>query len=498
MDARSQNKASEAATPAKKNNEPLNGGKAYSPGEGSPVRGDAPLGKEELAGIAASEVNFDGIVGPTHFYGGYSYGNIASMEHQHQQSNPKQAALQGLEKMKLLYDLGIKQAVFPPQERPEVHLFRRLGFTGTDNQILSAAIKEAPALFFQACSSSSMWAANAATVCPSIDSRDNRVHLTAANLSSHFHRSIEASTTFHVLKAIFSGEDRFEIHPPLPFGSHFCDEGAANHTRLCPAHHLPGIHLFTYGRRALENDITSRKFPARQSLEASQAISRLHLIQKDRLLFVQQNPAAIEGGVFHNDVISLGNESLFLYHEEAFCNTPKVIDKLQQLFDKLTNQSLCCIKVSNNELTLKEAVQSYFFNSQIVTLPDRTMNLIAPIECLSTPPAKALLESLASDPNLPISAIHYVDLRQSMQNGGGPACLRLRIVLTSEELKGTNPQIFLTDTLYLKLKTWIKKHYRDRLLQQDLLDPSFIRANQIALDELTQLLNLGSLYSFQR
>jgi succinylarginine dihydrolase len=446
----------------------------------------------------ASEVNFDGIVGPTHFYGGYAYGNIASMEHERQPSNPKQAALQGLEKMKLLCDLGIKQAVFPPQERPEIHLFRKLGFTGTDNEILSAASKDSPALFFQACSSSSMWAANAATVCPSIDSQDNRVHLTAANLSSHFHRAIEASTTFHVLKAIFSGEDRFEIHPPLPFESHFCDEGAANHTRLCLAHHLPGIHLFTYGRKTLENDSINRKFPARQSLEASQAISRLHLIPQDRLLFAQQNSAAIEGGVFHNDVISVGNESLFLYHEDAFCNTPKIIDKLQQLFYQLTNQSLCCIKISNNELTLKEAVQSYLFNSQIVTLPDQTMSLIAPIECLSNPRARALLESLASDPNLPISTVHYVDLRQSMQNGGGPACLRLRIVLTPEELQKTNPQIFLTDSLYLKLKNWIDKHYHDRLCQQDLLDPSFLIANQIALDELTQLLNLGSLYSFQR
>jgi succinylarginine dihydrolase len=445
------------------------------------------------------EVNFDGISGPTHYYGGHSYGNLASMEHENKPSNPKQAALQGLEKMKFLANLGIRQAVLPPHERPEISLFRKLGFSGSDKEIIQKASSTSPHLFFQCCTSSSMWAANAATACPSIDSKDRRVHLTAANLSTLFHRAIEAGTTYRILSAIFENKAHFAVHAPLDYGTQFSDEGAANHARFCKAHHLPGIHLFVFGRFALQKNTGAHpRFPARQSFEASEAISRLHLIPENRIIFAQQNPDAIEAGVFHNDVLSAGNERVFLYHEDAFVNTPQVIGLLQGKMINDCSEALCCIKAGRDELSLTEAVSSYLFNSQIVTLADHTMCMIAPVECMAIPKAKTFLEKILADSNNPITQLFYVDIRQSMQNGGGPACLRLRIVLTEKELEAASSSVFLTDALYVKLKKWIERHYRDVLTYKDLADPMFLMENQHALDELTQMLDLGSLYSFQR
>src|SRR5687768_11173563 len=181
--------------------------------------------------MKAYEVNFDGLVGPTHNYAGLSYGNVASMSHKRSVSSPRQAALQGLAKMKFLADLGVKQAVLPPHPRPDIAALRRIGFTGSDADVLAKVQREDPVLLAAVSSSSSMWAANAATVSPSADTSDGRMHFTPANLVSLFHRSLEAPTTAAVLRAIFNDEKHFAHHPPLPATMHFSDEGAANHTR---------------------------------------------------------------------------------------------------------------------------------------------------------------------------------------------------------------------------------------------------------------------------
>ena len=113
-------------------------------------------------------------------------------------------------------------------------------------------------------SASAMWAANAATVSPSADAGDKRVHLTPANLSSHLHRSIEAETTGRVLKAIFSDEKHFVVHEPVPFAV-FGDEGAANHCRITRRHGVRGMELFVHGRSALVKDAGA--YFARQAVE---------------------------------------------------------------------------------------------------------------------------------------------------------------------------------------------------------------------------------------
>lgn len=443
------------------------------------------------------EVNFDGLVGPTHNYSGLSYGNVASMVHRLTVSNPRAAVLQGLAKMKLLSDLGVKQGILPPQERPDFKTLRRLGFGGTESQVLAKVSREAPVLLAACYSASSMWAANAATISPSADTADVRVHFTPANLITHFHRSIEPAFTASLLKTIFSDEAAFVHHPPLPASVQFCDEGAANHIRLAAAHGSPGIELFVYGREAFgPTDCGLQTFPARQTAEASAAVARLHGLNPRQTLFVRQNPAAIEAGVFHNDVISVGNENVLLYHSQAFSEEAPLMQELGSLFRDHCKQELIPIEITPEKVPVTDAVHSYLFNSQLVTLPDGTMCLIAPTECAENLKIRVVIEEILAADN-PITRVEYIDIRQSMKNGGGPACLRFRVVLTQEEMARTHQGIYLTESLYEDLKAWANRYHRDRLYPRDLSDKSLVQESRSCLDELTRLLGLGSIYSFQ-
>ena len=451
---------------------------------------------------SAFEVNFDGLVGPTHNYAGLSNGNLASMSHRGAVSNPREAALQGLAKMKALADLGLRQAVLPPHERPSISALRAYGFTGSDSAVLRGAAKAAPELLIACSSASNMWVANAATVAPSRDTADRRVHFTPANLVSKLHRSIEPPQTARTLRAIFRDEARFIVHEPLIGGQAFGDEGAANHTRFATSHARRGLHFFVFGHRALDaqrEDSLPQRFASRQALEASRAVARLHQIGEKALCFAQQSPQAIDAGVFHNDVISVGNENVLLYHEHAFVRTPVVVAELRRRFAALNRGAeFFAIKVSAKRVPLADAVASYLFNSQLVTFSPGRMVLVAPRDCEETPSVRAFLEDLIALGRTPIREVRYFDLKQSMSNGGGPACLRLRVVLTEEELAALPPPIFVTHATHAALVSWVKKHYRDRLSHGDLADPKLLNESRTALDELTQLLGLGAIYPFQQ
>ncbi len=444
--------------------------------------------------MSALEVNFDGLVGPSHNYAGLSYGNVASLSHAYGVSNPRAAALQGLAKMQTLTGLGIPQGVLPPQERPDVHTLRRLGFSGGDARVIETAARQAPALLQALSSASSMWTANAATVSPSADSADGRVHFTPANLTNKFHRSIEHPTTARVLHAIFADERHFAHHPALPPGEWFSDEGAANHTRLCRAYGEPGIELFVHGRHArAEDQPRPLRFPARQTLEASQAVARLHGLAPERTMFIQQNPAVIDQGVFHNDVIAVGNANVLLFHRHAFLDTYQVIHNIRQRFG---DHELWFMEVHDEQVNVQEAVRTYLFNSQLVSLADGSMAIIAPEECRQNDRTRTCLEEIVAGPG-PLKQMHYLDLRESMGNGGGPACLRLRVVLSEAERAAANPGVFLDPSLYQQLTAWVERHYRDRLNPEDLADPALLEESRAALDELTGLLGLGAVYPFQ-
>jgi succinylarginine dihydrolase len=447
------------------------------------------------------EVNFDGLVGPTHNYAGLSHGNVASMSHGGRVSNPRAAALQGLAKMKFLADLGLKQAVLPPHERPAVDVLRAFGFAGSDAAVLAAAARQAPKLLVACSSASNMWVANAATVTPSRDAADGRVHFTPANLLSKLHRSIEPPQTARTLRAIFRAAQRFAVHDPVPGSAAMGDEGAANHTRFAPSHGARGMHLFVHGHTAFPGDrraAAPRKFASRQAREAFEAIARCHLLDDKSVLHVPQSPAAIDAGVFHNDVISVGNENFFLYHEHAFVRTAAVIAALRARFAaEHRGAELVALRVPARRVTLRDAVTSYLFNSQVVTLAPGRMALIAPSDCGENRRVRDFVREVIERGDTPLQEAHYFDLKQSMSNGGGPACLRLRVVLTEAELAAIAPGVLLDEALHARLVAWVKKHYRERLDQRDLADPALLEESRRSLDELTQLLGLGSIYPFQ-
>jgi succinylarginine dihydrolase len=441
------------------------------------------------------EVNFDGLVGPTHNYAGLSFGNVASVNNASSISNPKQAALQGLAKMKALYDMGLQQGILAPQERPDIHTLRRLGFSGNDKTVIEQAFTQSPNLFLACCSASSMWTANAATVSPSADTSDGKIHFTPANLSNKFHRSIETNTTGKLLKAVFSDQDTFAHHPALPNSPAFGDEGAANHTRLCSNYGETGLEVFVYGQHAFDSTKPApQKFPARQTLETGQAIARMHGLDDSKIVHIQQNPAVIDKGVFHNDVIAVGNRNVLFYHQEAFFDT---VDSLTQIKDKFGDAPLHFIEVKSNEISVDEAIKSYLFNTQIISLSDSEMAIIAPTECRDNPNVHAYLNALTQQ-ETPIKQVYYFDVKDSMKNGGGPACLRLRVAMKASELKAVNQQTLMNESKYHALTAWVNKHYRDQLNVHDLCDPQLLIESRTALDELTQLLDLGSVYTFQQ
>ena len=445
-----------------------------------------------MPGIKAWEVNFDGIVGPTHNYAGLSFGNVASSSHGGQSSSPRQAALQGLEKAWALNQMGLKQGIIPPQERPHIPTLRNLGFSGSETEVLGQVAKESPQLLAATSSASCMWVANAATISPFADTRDGKTHMTPANLSSMFHRSIEPPTTSRVFQAMFN-QDSFVHHAPLPAGPSFSDEGAANHTRFCNEYGEPGVALFVYGDDLVDKGAGPKKFPARQTLPACKAIARSHGLSHEKVVYARQNPAAIDAGVFHNDVIAVGNQGLLFHHELAFAKRDEVYSQL----DAAMGRALDYIEVPSTKVSLSDAVRSYLFNSQLLSVPGKSgATLIVPGECEEVAAVHEYLQWLESESEL-INEVCYFNLRQSMNNGGGPACLRLRVVMSEDQIANTASRILLDEALYSELRAWVERNYRDSLAAADLQDPALLSECRTALDELTQLLKIGSVYDFQ-
>ncbi len=447
-------------------------------------------------GAPVLEYQFDGLVGPTHNYAGLSPGNVASAANEGQPSNPRRAALEGLAKMRFVRDLGVPQAVLPPHDRPSLPTLRRLGFQGRDAEVIAAAGAGDGHALRLCASASAMWTANAATVAPSSDATDGRVHLTPANLQHMFHRSIEPPTTARVLRVVFSDDECFVVHDPLPGGGQLADEGAANHTRLVTR--AGAAHVFAWGRAAWPSGgatstaaLAPSRHPARQTREASLAVARLHRLDPDRCLFPRQHPDGIDAGAFHTDVLAVGQGPFFMFHELAFAAG----DELARELRGLLGEELCVVVASEAELPAARAVSSYAFNSQLVPVRDGSLAVIAPEDARDDAPSRAFLDRVVASGA--VSAVHYVDVRQSMSNGGGPACLRLRVPLTAAESAALGGRVVFDPALDDELRAWVVRHYRDRLVPADLADPELADEGMRALDELTGLLRLGSVYDFQ-
>ena len=436
------------------------------------------------------EVNFDGLIGPTHNYSGLSDGNIASKKNYSSPSNPKNAALQGLKKAETIINCGLKQGFFLPHERPFIPGLKRLGFNGTNEEILLSAFKHSKILLSNFSSASSMWAANAATISPSPDTQDNKIHLTPANLNTMFHRSIETEFTHQQCKIIFPTES-FQIHKPSFSISGYGDEGAANHLRISKSHNEKGFEVFVYGESGFKNDKSSVK---RQALEISRSIAINHKLDMEKTFFLQQNHEAIKQGSFHNDIVSLSNENVFIAHENAFQNKDDLKKMLNILESKIDNFQY--IEISNSEIPLEDIINSYLLNSQLITNGDNEMQLILPEEVKGFENCMSWLDKLKQISD--VKLFNFVDIRQSMMNGGGPACLRLKVILNDEELENLNQNFLMNNERLESIKLLIEREYRDELYPDDLKDPNLLDESRRVLDELTQIFGTGSIYEFQK
>lgn len=433
------------------------------------------------------EWQFDGLVGPTHNYAGLAKGNLAALSNKGLVSNPRAAATQGLQKMRFVHNLGMRQAVLPPHYRPALFLLQNMGFQGGVAYIIDQAYRQAPELLATAFSSSFMWAANAATVCPSEDSGDGRLHLVPANLNSHLHRSIEAKFTTVLLKNIFHNDAFFSVHNPITGCQITGDEGAANHMRIFNNKNSVSHHIFVYGKSS-ENTFSGTRYKPRQTLISSEAVSRQFLLQGEQCLFFQQAPEAIDAGVFHNDVIAMNTGTLMVAHAQSFI--PEHQEQLRRFFAK--HEELRLYEITHDMLPIAEAVRTYLFNSQLLEVVPSQYVLVAPAECENHAGVTRIVEALSTDGVL--SAVHYLDVRESMRNGGGPACLRLRVTMRDEEAQAIHPGVIFDEALYLRLLDCVNRYYRDRLSFEDFKDPQFINELDVCYHALAEIFGMPDLY----
>jgi succinylarginine dihydrolase len=452
------------------------------------------------------EANIDALVGPTHHYSGLGVGNVASLEHRNALSSPKQAALEGLNKAWWVAQAGVPQYLLPPPQRPRLDLLQRYGFQGSlAQQALRAAVEDC-SLLSAVSSSSFMWAANSCTVTPASDSADGKVHLTVSNLCSSLHRALEADERMRHFTQLF-GEvsEQVVIHWPLPSVVPLRDEGAANHMRLYHPGSSKSIHV-VHGDDPAGGAAPTR-FMARHTLAASQALQRLHQLDSDCTFHLQQHPMAISAGVFHNDVIATSHQNLLIHHEMAFAESclPS-LQKLEDAFRSVAGCPLLRILVTEAELSLQDAVRSYLFNSQLIC-PERLpsglssiaanakfgdglprMLLIAPLQCRQILSAERLIQSWIEDPANPVDQVAYVDLRQSMAGGGGPACLRLRLPIQEAMLSHLMPSCRLDEPLYHRLQEAINVHYPEQLSIHQLADWQLVEQAWSTAETICQIL----------
>ncbi|WFL76484.1 N-succinylarginine dihydrolase [Altererythrobacter arenosus] len=415
--------------------------------------------------MSLTEINFDGIVGPSHNYAGLSLGNIASASHKGDVSYPRAAALQGVEKMRGNLARFGAQGFLLPLPRPNNSLLDSLAVDPAVDRALLAA----------AWSASSMWTANAATVSPAPDTADGKCHLTPANLVTMIHRAQEWPDTKRMLDVAFGNGDHFVVHDAVP--PTFGDEGAANHMRLCDGHGAQGVEVFVYGR-------PGGKFPARQHEQASRAVARLHGLAPERAVFIEQNPVAIEAGAFHNDVVAVANETVIFAHELAFADRQGAYDAMRKAFSALQ-----VVEVPDSAVSLSEAIKTYLFNAQLVTRPQGGMALVVPDECRESGAVWGWLEGMLAT-NGPIREVVPVDVRQSMANGGGPACLRLRVVADPATV---DPRFMLDDEKADTLEQTIASHWPEQIDPADLGSETLANSVKSARGALLDRLGLSEL-----
>jgi succinylarginine dihydrolase len=427
------------------------------------------------------EINIDGVIGPTHHFGGLGVGNLASLGSRNSNSNPRAAALEGLQKMQLLDSLGVPQYFLPPLKRPNWDWLATLGYRGGRAEVLKRCMDQSPQLLSAAYSSAFMWMANAGTVAPASDTLDGKLHIVPANLCSSLHRGQEAAERRKQLQDFFRDVSDAIVHEPLPAVFPMRDEGAANHIRLCSRDRAQGVHLLVYGPPMESNGM---RFMSRQSEGASRQVARSLCLQDSDVVFAQQPIQAIDSGVFHNDVIAMSHASTLIYHEASFDGSDAVVGALAKRFHQKTGEALRMLHVSEQELTLKDAVSTYLFNSQLVELNHDEIAIICPVQCGAVPQSKALIQRWIEDASNPIAQVHFLPLNESMANGGGPACLRLRVVLSSNQLKSVQNRYRADASRISALTEIVTRMYPESVNLSDMAQLEFAEHALQIVDEL--------------
>jgi succinylarginine dihydrolase len=426
------------------------------------------------------EVQVDRLVGPTHHFGGLGVGNLASQQHSGQVSNPAAAALQGLDKMRLVAGLGAVQVILPPQPRPDFRFLRSLGFAGSDADVLRQAYNEAPGLLSAATSCSAMWTANAATVTPGVDSDVESSTVTIANLDSSLHRAIEPQQTASELRRALP--EGCCIIDQLPGGAAMRDEGAANHMRLGITGDRAGMNVLVYGDG---DPAPSINWP-RQSRAACEAIARLHALPAENTFLLRQHPTAVDAGAFHNDVVAMSHQKLLIHHELAFIDEADRLQRLERRFAEVTGEDLIRIEVPQSSLSIEGAVNTYLFNSQIVTGPTGKPVIVCTSQVRAHADAQSLVEQWCESGLF--AEVHYVDLTQSMSGGGGPACLRLRVPMAAAAVNAIPSSAQWSEAIDAILREVIAKYYVAHLTLEDLSRVEFHEHAQQAFRRIAEIL----------
>jgi succinylarginine dihydrolase len=184
--------------------------------------------------------------------------------------------------------------------------------------------------------------------------------------------------------------------------------------------------------------------------------------------------------------VAVANEQLLFTHEQAFADKDAFYADLRA--------ALPCvdiIEVPASAVSLSDAIKSYLFNAQLVTLPDGGMALILPTEARDTPSVWTWLEQMIAS-NGPIRQLVPVDVRQSMANGGGPACLRLRVVADPADI---DPRFLVDEAELDGIATIVSQYWPESIAPQDLSDTRLIaRIEQSWLTLVDHLQLSGDLF----
>jgi succinylarginine dihydrolase len=189
--------------------------------------------------------------------------------------------------------------------------------------------------------------------------------------------------------------------------------------------------------------------------------------------------------------VCVGAADTLFFHEAAFEDTAGTLAALSAAAEGLFDFKPVMVPAA--DVPLEDAIRSYLFNSQLLVFPGESrLVLVAPTEAQDTKSTREYCERLVSS-NGPIGRVEYVDVRQSMRNGGGPACLRLRVVMTGAERTACHQGVLMTEEKIDALQDMVRKTYRDRLAPGDLADPALADECRLARESLLRVLDLEEL-----